>query len=779
MAIASDAPPIRKRVHVRGIVQGVGFRPFVYNLARVLGLTGYVFNSSAGVTIEIEGGTSAVEQFLQTLRQSPPPLSHIADIAISDIPSQGENTFSIHESLAQENEFVLVSPDVATCNDCWREFGDSANRRYGYPFTNCTNCGPRYTIIQNIPYDRPMTTMSRFQMCSLCQAEYEDPDNRRFHAQPNACADCGPSLTLIQSGPHDAHETSRTGNTSLAIVGHARDLLRAGNIVAVKGLGGFLLACDAQNDAVVLQLRARKRRSDKPFALMARDIAAVESFCVISAEDRAALLSPRRPIVILPRRSGANLSSAIAPGNDTLGVMLPYTPLHYLLFSNSPEESSQFPALVMTSGNISDDPIVTSNDEARRRLDSVADWFLFHDRDIYMRVDDSVVRTFEGRERVLRRSRGYVPHPIDMGIAFQELLACGGELKNTFCLTKDRYAILSQHIGDLENYETLQFFNETLANLKKLFRVEPRAIAHDLHPNYMSTRFALQSEIERKIGVQHHHAHIASCMAENHLSGKVIGVAFDGTGYGTDGKIWGGEFLVADFSGFERRAHLRYVPLAGGDAAVREPWRMALSYLRDTYGADQLPDQLPFLRDIPERSIKLVDTMIARRFQTVETSSCGRLFDAVASLVGIRQQVTFEGQAAIALEAAVKPGIEHHYRFHIEEGEPAQLDLRPTIEDIVKDLALGKPAGDISARFHNTLAVAIVEICSRLRKSDGMDRVCLSGGTFQNVYLLGRTVEALRRVGFGVSLHTMVPPNDGGISLGQAVIANHLLREGA
>jgi hydrogenase maturation protein HypF len=510
MAIASDAPPIRKRVHVRGIVQGVGFRPFVYNLARMLGLTGYVFNSSAGVTIEIESGTSAVEQFLQTLRQSPPPLSHIADIAISDIPSQRENTFSIHESLAQENEFVLVSPDVATCNDCWREFGDSSDRRYGYPFTNCTNCGPRYTIIQDIPYDRPMTTMSCFQMCNLCQAEYEDPGNRRFHAQPNACANCGPSLTLIQSGAHahNAQETSRIDNSSLAIVGHARDLLREGNIVAVKGLGGFLLACDAQSDVVVSQLRARKRRSDKPFALMARDIAAVESFCVLSAEDRAALLSPRRPIVILPRRSGAKLSFAIAPGNDTVGVMLPYTPLHYLLFSNSPDEPSQFPALVMTSGNISDEPIVTSNDEAWRRLRSLADWILFHDRDIYMRVDDSVVRTFEGRERVLRRSRGYVPHPVDLGIPLQELLACGGELKNTFCLTKDRYAILSQHIGGLENYETLQFFNETLANLKKLFRVEPRAIAHDLHPNYMSTRFALQSEIERKIGVQHHHAHI-------------------------------------------------------------------------------------------------------------------------------------------------------------------------------------------------------------------------------------------------------------------------------
>ena len=788
-------PIVRKQIRVRGIVQGVGFRPFIYNLAHTLGLSGYILNSSAGVTIEIEGPDEAVAEFLHTVRHSPPPLSHITDISLEALALQGESAFSIRESRPDPNEFVLVSADVATCDDCWRDFGDPDNRRYGYPFTNCTNCGPRYTIIQDIPYDRPMTTMSSFKMCQLCQAEYEDPRNRRFHAQPNACPGCGPMLVLATRGslpPGASHSLGfGFGELSISILGDARELLREGCILAVKGLGGFLLACDAHNDEAVKLLRKRKRRSDKPFAVMARDVASVESFCIVTEDDRAALLSPRRPIVILPRRPDATISRTIAPGNDSIGVMLPYTPLHYLLFSVSPEETSQFPALVMTSGNLSEEPIVTSNEEAWKRLGAVADCFLFHNRDIYMRVDDSVVRTFHGRERVLRRSRGYVPQPVDLGIAFEELLACGGELKNTFCLTKDRYAILSQHIGDLENYETLRFFEETLSNLKKLFRVEPRAVAYDLHPAYMSTRFAQGLPIQRKIGVQHHHAHIASCMAENHLRGKVIGVAFDGTGYGTDGKIWGGEFLIADYAGFERRAHLRYVPLPGGDAAVRQPWRMALSYLRDAFGADMyapnsagmaaLPESLHFLRGVPKKQWALVDELVTRRIQTVETSSCGRLFDAVAALVGLGLEVSFEGQAAIALESAAEPGIEQHYRFCAAQGSkaggPMQVDMRPMIEDIVHDLSLRRSVGYISARFHNTIAAAIVEVCSRLRQSEGLNRICLSGGVFQNMYLLERSAESLLGCGFEVFLHSLVPPNDGGISLGQAVIANELLRQ--
>ncbi|HZC43202.1 MAG TPA: carbamoyltransferase HypF, partial [Acidobacteriaceae bacterium] len=486
--------------------------------------------------------------------------------------------------------------------------------------------------------------------------------------------------------------------------------------------------------------------------------------------------SPRRPIVIMERLPETTLSRSIAPGNESVGVMLPYTPLHYLLFSDSSTEPSGFAALVMTSGNLSEEPIVIRNEEAWKQLEPVADWFLFHNRDIYMRTDDSVVRTFEGRERVMRRSRGYVPQAIDLDLPMHDLLACGAELKHTFCLTKDHYAILSQHIGDLENFETLCFFQETLTNLKKLFRAEPQAVAYDLHPNYRSTQIALALPLERKIGVQHHHAHIASCMAENHLQGKVIGVAFDGTGFGTDGKIWGGEFLVADLAGFERRAHLRYIPLPGGDAAVRQPWRMALSYLRDTFGRGVLPNGMKFLHMVPEKQIGVVDAMIARRIQSIETSSSGRLFDAVAALVGLGSEVTFEGQAAIALESAASPDVEDHYPFHLEEGEPIQLDMRSMIEEIARDLVRGEAIGLISARFHNTVAAAVVELCRRIRRQEQLNRVCLSGGVFQNMYLLKHTVRDLDKDGFQVFLHALVPPNDGGISLGQAAIANAILR---
>ena len=783
VATAPSSPVVRRSIHVRGIVQGVGFRPFVYKLAQTLGLAGFVLNSSSGVTIELEGPESAVEQFLDALESHPPPLAQIDEVVTADIELQGEGNFSIRTSRQEQSEFALVSPDVGTCADCWADFTDPQNRRFCYPFTNCTNCGPRYTIIQDIPYDRPQTTMAPFAMCELCLKEYEDPANRRFHAQPNACAVCGPSLLLRQSGysfPHDS-EFER-GQSSAAVLGEARKLLHEGKILAIRGLGGFLLACDAENDAAMRTLRKRKRRSEKPFALMTRDIAAVESFCIVSAADREALLSVRRPIVILRRRADATLSREIGPGTDTLGVMLPYTPLHALLFADSPSQPAKFTALVMTSGNMSEEPIVTSNQEARERLRQIADYFLFHNRDIYMRVDDSVVRTFEGRERVLRRARGYVPHPVDLGIPVEEVLACGGELKSTFCLTKGHWAILSQHIGDMENYETLMFFEQTLANLRKLFRVTPRAVAHDLHPGYMSTRFAqqlaIEQKVERKFGVQHHHAHIASCMAENHLRGRVIGVAFDGTGYGTDGNIWGGEFLTADYEDFERRAHFRYIPLSGGDAAVRQPWRVALSYLRDTYGSGPLPDHLALFRGVPEKQLALVDTMITRRFQTISASSCGRLFDGVASLVDLKHEVTYEGQAAIALEAAAQSGVEQRYVYEIQAGNPEQVDMRPMIRQIVEDVANSTSVGEVSARFHNTIAAAVIEVCERIRRAEALDRVCLSGGSFQNMYLLKRAAEGLRRSGFEVFLHAVVPPNDGGIALGQAVIANALLRRG-
>ncbi len=641
-------------------MQGVGFRPFVYNLAQRLGLVGFALNSSSGVTIELQGDETDIEEFLHFLSTNPPPLAQIEDVRVAPLEPNGDRAFSILESQSIEGEFALVASDVGTCKDCWNDFSDPGNRRYLYAFTNCTNCGPRYTIVQDVPYDRPATTMSSFRMCEECQAEYDNPRDRRFHAQPNACPVCGPQLLLARSG-----EASSTAPADLTQV---RDLLRQGRIVAVKGLGGFLLACDAQNDGAVRLLRERKRRSDKPFALMARDIPSIKAFCTVSDADRAALSSPRRPIVILPRLEMSSISKEVAPANKTLGVMLPYSPLHYLLFSDSAEQGPEFSALVMTSGNFSEEPIVISNDDAAERLRPLADWFLSHNRDIYMRVDDSVVRTFEDRQRVIRRSRGFAPEVINLGRPVEEVLACGAELKNTFCLTKGHYAILSQHIGDLQNYETLLFFQETLENLRKVYRATPVAVAYDTHPEYMSSRFARGLDLELKIGVQHHHAHIASCMAENHLREKVIGIAFDGTGFGSDGQIWGGEFLIADFAGFERYAHLRYVDMPGGDAAVRQPWRMALSYLRECFGAQYLNYVPRLFCHIPEKQIATVDTMLARGLNTVRTSSCGRLFDAVASLVGIQQDVSFEGQAAIALEMAASEDVEQ--LLPVRDGRP-------------------------------------------------------------------------------------------------------------
>jgi hydrogenase maturation protein HypF len=746
----SGMPLTRLEILVRGIVQGVGFRPFVYNLARALGLTGYVLNSSAGVLIEVEGDLAQVDRFLRELNQSPPPLAQIEDVKITTREPAGDSAFVIRDSVDEPGQLAPVSPDVSTCPDCLRDFQTPGNRRFGYPFTNCTNCGPRYTITKAIPYDRPLTTMACFPMCERCLREYEDPSDRRFHAQPNACPDCGPSLTLS--------------------VEAARQLLHEGRIVAIKGLGGFHLVCDPFNDVAVQLLRERKKRSDKPFALMVPDVAAAEKLCFVSDAERAALTGIRRPIVILERRPDAAISQALAPGNHTLGVMLPYTPLHHLLFGDS------FSALVMTSGNLSEEPIVTGNREAAERLKSIADAFLFHNRDIHTRVDDSVARVFAGKERVLRRSRGYAPHPVTLSFPVAEILACGAELKSTFCLTKSHHAFLSQHIGDLENYETLVFYRETLDRMKQLFRITPTAVAYDLHPQYLSTKLALEMTDVQQIGVQHHHAHIASCMVENGITDKVIGVAFDGTGFGADGKIWGGEFLVADFAGFERRAHFRYIALAGGDRAVREPWRLALSYLLDTFGAQLDSLDLPLVRRIPPKKIATVRSMIERRINTVETSACGRLFDAVASLMGVRDEVNFEAQAAIELEAGALAGVDASYPFEISGSEPWQIDVRPMIQQIVSDVIAAKPMGWISAAFHNTVAAIIVEVCQRLRSAEGIGRVCLSGGTFQNVYLVERAFASLSAQDFEVFLHSKVPPNDGGISLGQAVIANAALK---
>ncbi|HEY4361722.1 MAG TPA: carbamoyltransferase HypF [Bryobacteraceae bacterium] len=763
---------MRKKLDVHGIVQGVGFRPWVYNLARGLGLSGYVLNSSSGVTVEVEGSPEGVRTFLEEFVSHPPALAQIDDLVVSEMEASGDEAFVIRHSLAQvgvaqegggreggEHAFALVPPDIATCAECCADFTDPKNRRYRYPFTNCTNCGPRYSIIRDVPYDRPATTMGEFEMCAACRAEYEDPGNRRFHAQPNACAECGPELVLW-----DRERVLERGDRAL---GRVKELLLEGRIVAIKGLGGFHLACDASNDGAVRLLRERKRRSGKPFALMARDVEAAEKFCWLTEAERRALLGPRRPIVIVRRREGTGVSGEvvsleIAPGNRTVGVMLPYTPLHHLLF----EDRDEFLALVMTSGNLSEEPIASRDEEVGPRLHPLCDYFLLHDRKIQTRVDDSIVRVFEGRDRVLRRSRGYAPHPVDLGVALRPILAMGGELKSTFCLTAGHYAILSQHIGDLENLETRTFFEETLGHMKRFFRVEPEVVAYDLHPGYLSTQMALAMRGVELVGVQHHFAHIASCMAENRLAGRAIGVAMDGTGYGTDGKIWGGEVLVCDYSGFERRGHFRYVALAGGDAGVREPWRMGLSYLLDAFGEEAWGLDVPMLREVAERKLRTVAAMIERRVNTVETSSCGRLFDAVSAVLGVRTEITYEGQAAIELENCVEAGVEGAYPFEIVEGV---IDFRGMVREMVRDRGT---VGEIAGRFHNTVAEAIAESCRRVRKSDGLSRVCLSGGSFQNSTLLERVVGLLRRDGFEVFLHARVPPNDGGISLGQAVVAN-------
>ena len=743
---------MRRKFQINGIVQGVGFRPWVYQLAQRHQLGGYVFNSTLGVTIEVEGGEEALDRFETALRTEAPPLAELDQIRVEHLETLGYQEFTIRDSEDVAGEFVLVPPDIATCPDCLADLRDPANRRYRYPFTNCTNCGPRYTIIQDIPYDRPHTTMVEFRQCAACEREYHDPGNRRFHAQPNACPDCGPWVELWDREGMLAQRAEAIDRT--------RRLLKDGAILAIKGLGGFHLACDAANDDALRRLRQRKLRSGKPFALMAASLEKIAEFCELGPEERATLSGTRRPIVLLARRPVSRISTEVAPGVPTLGVMLPYTPLHHLLF-----EGGDFDALVMTSANTAEEPIAYRNEEVATRLDSLADYFLLHNRAIHTRVDDSVVRIFEGRDRLLRRSRGYAPRPIELGFPAQEVLACGGELKNTFCLTKQHYAILSQHTGDLENLETLEFFEETLAHMQRFFRVTPRAVAYDLHPQYITTRLALAMPGIEKIGVQHHHAHIAACMAENGLRNKVIGVALDGTGYGTDGLIWGGEFLICDYRSFERRFHFRYVPLPGGDTAIRQPWRSALSYLRDSGLAGA-----PSLEAVPDAQRRVVEDMLVGRVNTVDTSSCGRLFDAVSAILGIRLETTYEGQAAIELEAVAAPGITEPYPYSIDAGI---IDYRETIRAIARD---DSPREVRSARFHNTVSAAIAAACRRMHQRDRLTDVCLSGGTFQNAYLLSHTAQLLRAAGFRVFMHSAVPPNDGGLSLGQAVIASSLLR---
>jgi hydrogenase maturation protein HypF len=774
------------RLRVTGIVQGVGFRPFVFNLASTLGLSGWVRNTSAGVEIQVEGPRKQIEAFERAVREESPPLARIDEVIASYGSAHGHTGFEIRESTGIPEAFQPISPDVAVCPDCLRELFDPGDRRYRYPFINCTNCGPRFTIIKDIPYDRPLTTMAGFDLCTDCAREYADPTDRRFHAQPVACAVCGPRIWM-EPGMADVGAMHSQGEEAIQSV---RRLLAEGMILAVKGLGGFHLACDATNSAAVEELRSRKQRVDKPFAVMVPDVQEAGLHCTVSGPEGTLLESSARPIVLLDRRDRSSIVRGVAPGLNQLGLMLPYTPFHHLLVERAPGFP---PALVMTSGNLSEEPIATDNNEARRRLSTLADAFLMNDRDIHMRCDDSVVWSLpledsgvpESQDAVerstlypARRSRGYVPFPVKLPWKVDPVLAVGGELKNTFCITNRNYAFMSHHIGDLQNYETLRSFESGIAHFEGLFRAKPTAFAHDLHPDYLSTRYAVRRaalEDVLPVGIQHHHAHIAACMAEHCLDGisRVIGVAFDGTGFGVDGAIWGGEFLLADYIDFTRPLHLQYFPLPGGDAAIKQPARVALSLLWSL--GEEWAGYLPPVREFAEPELELIRTQLEREINTPRTSSMGRLFDAAASLAGVRQRVNYEAQAAIEFEAMADSSETGAYPFDMG---PEAIGILPAVLSLLEDVRIETPIPVIAARFHNGIAALVAAASTRLRAATGIAQVVLSGGVWQNITLLRRTLSLLREQGFQVYIHREVPANDGGLSLGQAAIAASRLRAG-
>ncbi|GIH93548.1 carbamoyltransferase HypF [Planobispora siamensis] len=789
---------VRVDVRVEGLVQGVGFRPFVYGLAVRLGLAGCVGNDANGVFVEAEGASARVEEFLVALEREAPPLARVDRISVvprapakagieepdgsgarrderpgkpAEIGGEaagiegGERgggaagAFTIVDSDASGRPRALVSPDGATCADCLRELADPGDRRFGYAFVNCTNCGPRFTIVRGVPYDRPLTTMAGFAMCAACAAEYHDPADRRFHAQPVCCPDCGPRLRLL-----DSRGAELPGDP----VGGCAGLLRAGRVVAVKGLGGYHLAALASDEDAVAALRRRKHREDKPFAVMAADLEQAGLLCEVDAPAAALLADRARPIVLLQRRAGAPVAASAAPGNRRLGVMLPYTPLHHLLLAAVAEP------IVLTSGNVSDEPIVHRDSDALARLGGIADAFLTHDRPIHVRTDDSVVRPFRGRGSVLRRSRGYVPDPVELRrTAPRPILACGAELKSTFCLAEGDRAFVSHHIGDLENYETLRSFTEGVEHFSALFGIRPRVVAHDLHPEYLSTKYAVELadtlEDAELVGVQHHHAHIASCLADNGEPGPVLGVAFDGLGLGPDGTVWGGEFLLAGLTSFERAGHLAPVPMPGGTAAIRQPWRMAAAYLQAAYGG-QAPEELAVA--VRNRA-RWTDVLALTRagVNSPLTSSAGRLFDAVSALLGLRDAITYEGQAAIELEQHADPAERGRYRASISPGGPLVVAGADLVRAAAEDLLAGTDPAVIAARFHNGVADLVVRCCVALRDATGVRTAALSGGVFQNLLLLERAVDGLSAAGFRVLTHSRVPANDGGISLGQAAVA--------
>lgn len=769
-----------KRLHikVKGVVQGVGFRPFVYNLAKSLNLKGYVTNTSKGVTIEVEG--ERVFDFLSKLQNEPPPLAKIYSIDTQELPPNNYQSFEIIESI-DDAGFTHVSEDVSICEDCLKELFTPSDRRYLYPFINCTNCGPRYTITMKVPYDRPNTTMAVFKMCPECEREYKEPSNRRFHAQPNACPVCGPSVRLFLKTDGELKELENP-------IPEAIKLIKEGKILAIRGLGGFHLCCDAKNKDAIEELRKRKKRSNKPFALMSPDIKSIEKFCHVSDAEKKILTSLSRPIVLLRKKPDCSLPEALAPNNACLGFMLPYTPLHYLLFYYPSQNSyvslqPHFEALVMTSGNISEEPIITKNEEALEKLLNVADAFLLHNRDIFMRVDDSVVRELEGKIYFIRRARGFVPKAIPLEEEMPDVLGAGADLKNTFTLIKSNYAIMSQHIGDMENLETLEFYKEVLDNLKSVYRIEPQAVGHDLHPMYFSTQWAKDYAEKKDIpafALQHHYCHIASLMAEYGLD-ELFGIAFDGTGYGTDGTIWGSEFLYCTVKDFQRLAHLKPLNLPGGENAIKECSRIAFSLIDDVFGEDMdLIKKLPPSKALDESKIKQI-LKIKRLTQFSPLSSgMGRLFDGVSSLIGVCHYNTFEAEAAIVLESLIDDGMEfsenESYSFDlvISSNEPVIIDYKPMIRQIVDDFHKRTPSF-ISWKFHNSIIKIILELTQYFREKIGFDSVGLSGGVFQNSYLIRETIKALKKIGIKPLYHINVPSNDACISLGQAYIVGKRL----
>ena len=773
MSVSTPSRLVRRtRVRVHGTVQGVGFRPYVYRLAGELGLSGFVLNDSRGVLLEIEGCDGAVERFLARLGPDAPPLAVLERVEPEELEPTSAEGFAILESPRGEVADAPVAPDTATCEECLKELFDPADRRFRYPFTNCTNCGPRFTIVRGVPYDRPLTTMAAFTMCEHCQAEYEDPGDRRFHAQPNACPDCGPAVALV-----DAAREVVSAAGALDPLQAAAWALREGQILAVKGVGGFHLACRADDEGAVATLRVRKHREDKPFAMMASSVEAARSLVELGAQERELLSGPERPIVLASRLADAPVADSVAPGARELGVMLPYSPLHHLLLRDAGTP------LVMTSGNVSDEPIAYRDEDALERLATLADLFLLHDRPIQTRTDDSVVRVVEmaasARTSFLRRSRGYVPGSLALpGGTPVPLLACGAELKNTFCLAKGQRAWVGHHVGDLENYETLRSFVEGIEAFQRLFAVEPRVVAHDLHPEYLSTKFAMEREGVELVGVQHHHAHLAACLAEHGELGRAVGAIFDGTGFGTDGTVWGGEFLYGDIADFRRVGMLMPVRLPGGARAIREPWRMAAAWLATALGGE--PEIPPGLRGLVEKSSwRQVQALARAGINSPITTSMGRLFDAVAALCGLRATVNYEGQAAIELEAVCDPAERGRYPIDLERsGEAVVLDPRETVSAVAAEVRAGIPVGVIASRFHNTVARGTVQACQLLASAAATELVVLSGGVFQNRRLLQTAAAGLDAAGLRVLTPERLPCNDGGIAYGQAVVAARRMTSG-